>query len=307
MFLEPVILIAGATATGKSNLAVALAKKINGYVINGDSMQVYRDLSIITACPSNTEQQQIKHFLYGYLNGDQVCSAGKWAGDVVNVINENLGIPLICGGSGLYLHSIVDGLSTIPDVETSIRIKARDLIKNTDRQVFYQDLLKLDPLVENKININDTQRLTRAWELKQATGKSMFFWQNQPRKQLFNKKILILLRTDKNYLSKIILERLEQMIRQGVIDEIENLQRAHYDSSLPIMKVIGVKQFSDYLNNHATLEDAMLDIHNKTMQLVKRQNTWFNKYFSYDYVFDYHDNCSVDYIAECVTNSITKI
>ena len=176
---KKIILLAGPTASGKSKLAIQLAKKLKGEIINADSMQIYKEFSILSSRPNTFEIKKVKHHLYGTISVKKHFSAGDWLNEAkkkINICLKKKKIPIIVGGTGLYFNTITKGISKIPDIDIKTRSKVRNLYKRLGYQKFYEELLKLDPKVKNKILPTDSQRTQRAYEVKLKTKKSLFEW-----------------------------------------------------------------------------------------------------------------------------------
>ena len=219
-----IILISGPTASGKSLFAIKLAKKINGEIINADSMQVYKQLQILTARPKKINQKNIKHHLYGFLSVKKNFSTGAWlklASKKIQLIQKKNRVPILVGGTGLYFKSLTDGLVKIPNIPIKIRNKIRSLQKKIGQKKFYKKLIKLDPLVKNKINFNDVQRSIRAFEIKSFTGISITKWFKNT-KVLFDMDSFIKIYIDfpRAGLLERIIKRIDKMFEIGAITEV---------------------------------------------------------------------------------------
>ena len=220
-----IILIAGPTASGKSKFATQVAKKVKGEIINADSMQVYKQLNILTARPKKKDQKNIKHHLYGFQSVTKNFSSGHWLKLVKNKIKEiqkRNKVPILVGGTGLYFKSITEGLVKMPNISLRFRNKVRLLQKRIGQKKFYQNLIKIDPLVKNKINPNDTQRTIRAYEIKKFTKKSIIQW-FQKTKILFDPKNFVKIYIDfpREELISRIEKRVDQMFKEGAIIEVK--------------------------------------------------------------------------------------
>jgi len=273
-----IILISGPTASGKSNFAVKVAQKINGEIINADSMQVYKQLSILTARPKKKDQKNIKHHLYGFQSVTKNFSSGHWLKLVKNKIKEiqkRNKVPILVGGTGLYFKSITEGLVKMPNISLRFRNKVRLLQKRIGQKKFYQNLIKIDPLVKNKINPNDTQRTIRAYEIKKFTKKSIIQW-FQKTKILFNTKNFVKIYIDfpREELISRIEKRVEQMFKEGAIIEVKNFNRLKIKKDNSSKKIIGIEEISKLLNGEFSLIEAKERIFIKTRQYAKRQTTW---------------------------------
>jgi len=273
-----IILISGPTASGKSNFALKLAKKIDGEIINADSMQIYKELKILTARPNKAEQRKIRHHLYGHISANKNFSTGTWLKLAVNKIKEikrRKKIPIVVGGTGLYFQSLINGLVKIPIIPNKLRNKIRSLHKKYGQKKFYQKLLKLDPKVKNKFDPNDSQRSIRAFEIKTHTKISMYEWLNKT-KPIFNNRIFmkIYINFERLKLIKKIETRTKNMIKKGAIQEVIKFNKLKIKKDKSITKVIGIDELTQYLNNQIKLKEAKELIAIKTRQYAKRQTTW---------------------------------
>ena len=273
-----IILVAGPTASGKSKFAVNLAKKINGEIINADSMQVYKQLKILTARPNKKDQKKVKHHLYGIIDVKKSFSTGKWlklTTKKINEIRKRKKIPILVGGTGLYFQSLVNGLVKIPNIPINFRNKIRLLQKKIGQKKFYTKLLKIDPKVKNKFDLNDVQRSIRAFEIKTYTKVSMYDWISKT-KPIFNEKLFIKLyiEFDRQKLIERIKKRVKKMIQSGAIQEVAKFSKLKIKKDKSIYKVIGVVELNNYLNKKISLEQAKELISIKTRQYAKRQSTW---------------------------------
>ena len=273
-----IILISGPTASGKSNFALKLAKKIDGEIINADSMQIYKELKILTARPNKAEQRKIRHHLYGHISANKNFSTGTWLKLAVNKIKEikrRKKIPIVVGGTGLYFQSLINGLVKIPIIPNKLRNKIRSLHKKYGQKKFYQKLLKLDPKVKNKFDPNDSQRSIRAFEIKTHTKISMYEWLNKT-KPIFNNRIFmkIYINFERLKLIKKIETRTKNMIKKGAVQEVIKFNKLKIKRDKSITKVIGIDELTQYLNNQIKLKEAKELIAIKTRQYAKRQTTW---------------------------------
>ena len=275
---KKIILLAGPTASGKSKLAIHLAKKLNGEIINADSMQIYKEFSILSSRPSKFEMKKIKHHIYGTISVKKHFSAGDWfkeAKKKIDVCIQKRKIPIIVGGTGLYFNTITKGITKIPDIDFKTRSKVRNLYKLLGFKKFYEKLLELDPKVKNKILPTDSQRVQRAFEVKLKTKKSLFDWivKTKPEFLDFNlKKIFIDI--PRNELLEKISKRTELMFKQNCISEVKKFNRLKINKNLSANKLIGVQDINQYLKGTISLEECRELINIKTRQYAKRQNTW---------------------------------
>jgi tRNA dimethylallyltransferase len=276
--LNKIILIAGPTASGKSKLAIAIAKKIRGEIINADSMQVYKELSVLSSRPSNLDLKKIKHHLYGFQSVKKHFSTGAWLELVkkqVNLCLKNKKTPILVGGTGLYFEAITKGISKIPNINFKARNKIRELQKKLGQKKFYENLLKLDPLIKNKIKPYDTQRSVRAYEVKRFTKKSIFEWYKLTKSEFKKFQIIkIFIDVPREKLLKNISNRVEQMFKNDSINEVKLLLKLNIDPTLSANKIIGVREIKDHLSGNLKLSQAKELINIKTRQYAKRQVTW---------------------------------
>ena len=273
-----IILISGPTASGKSNFAIKLAKKINGEIINADSMQVYKELKILSARPDPKDYQKITHHLYGFHNVKKSFSTGDWIKLAVKKINElkkRKKTPIFVGGTGLYFKALTDGLVNIPNIPVRSRNKIRVLQETLGQKKFYQKLLKLDPKSKNKINHTDVQRSIRAYEVKLFTKKSLHDWFKKT-KSLFNEDEFYKIYIDfpRKDLIERIEKRTEKMIKMGAINEVKRFIKLKINKDNSVNKAIGINEIKEFLNQEKELRDIKEKISIKTRQYAKRQSTW---------------------------------
>jgi tRNA dimethylallyltransferase len=273
-----IILISGPTASGKSDFAIKIAKKINGEIINADSMQVYKKLEILTARPNKKKQKNIKHHLYGVINLNKKFSTGQWlkiAIESIKKIQKNKKIPILVGGTGLYFQALIEGLVKIPNIPLEFRNKIRLIQKKNGQKKFYKKLIKIDPTVEDKFDSNDTQRSIRAFEIKSFTKISMYEWLKKTKSEFKDKDFLKLyIDYKRKDLIKRITLRTHMMIEEGAIKEVKKFLKAKIKKDLSVNKVIGVDELTQYLKKEVNLEQAKELISIKTRQYAKRQATW---------------------------------
>ena len=276
-----IILIFGPTASGKSKFAIKLAKKLNGEIINADSMQVYKELKILTARPLLKEQKKIKHHLYGFQSVKKNFSTGQWlqlALKKIKEIKKKKKIPILVGGTGLYFKSLTDGLVKISKIPFEYRFKIRDLQKKIGQKKFYKKLLKIDPMVKGKINPNDIQRSIRAYEVKSFTKLSLYEWFNKTSKKFQDEEFIkIYLNYPREYIIEKINLRTKNMFKKGVINEVKKFTKLNVKKDKIINKVIGISEIQKYLNDDENLNKIIESISIKTRQYAKRQKTWGKK------------------------------
>ena len=273
-----IILIYGPTASGKSSYAIKLAKKINGEIINADSMQVYKELRILSARPSQKDYQKIKHHLYGFQSVKKKFSTGDWlklANNKIQEVKKRNKTPILVGGTGLYFKALTDGLANIPNIPFKTREKIRSLYKRIGSKNFYKRLKMLDPLTKNYINPADTQRSIRAYEVKLHTNKSIYDWFKKTKSNFkeneFYKIYIDLPRED--LLNRISI-RAKKMIENGGIQEVRNFIKLRVKKDKTACKAIGIGEVQEYLNKKIEIEQLIDKISIKTRQYAKRQTTW---------------------------------
>ena len=273
-----IILIYGPTASGKSDFAIKLAKKINGEIINADSMQVYKELKILTARPLKNDLKKIKHHLYGFQNSKMDFSTGDWLKIAIKKINEiknKKKIPILVGGTGLYFKALTEGLVEITAIPNKFRNKIRLLQKSIGQEKFYKKLLKLDPAIINHIKSTDVQRSIRAYEVGLFTKKSITEWYKST-KPKFKKKEFLKLYIDyprPKLIEKINL-RVRQMLDMGAVLEVKNFLKLKISKNKSVSKAIGVVEIKDLIKKKIDEDEVIEKISIKTRQYAKRQATW---------------------------------
>ena len=293
---KKIVLLAGPTASGKTKLAIYLAKKLNGEIINADSMQVYKDFQILSSRPNKNELRLAKHHLYGFQSSSAIFSTGKWLKLVKNKIDQ-IGskgkIPILVGGTGLYFRAITDGISKIPSIKSSDRNKIRRFHKRIGQAKFYEKLVKLDPISKLKISSTDTQRTLRAYEVKKYTKKSIYEWAKKT-KPLFSKFEIrkFYINTPKDQLLKNIELRTNSMIKKQCINEVIKFKKRRLKKSLSPNKIIGVQEIQRYLRGDFDQKSLIELINIKTRQYAKRQKTWSRAHMS-DWHMIYSSNSSI--------------
>ena len=275
-----IILIYGPTASGKSNYAIKLSKKIKGEIINADSMQIYKELKILSARPLKKDYQKIKHHLYGFQDVKKNFSTGDWlklANKKILEIKRQKKIPIVVGGTGLYFKALTDGLVNIPNIPKNFREKIRKLNKKLGNKKFFFRLKKLDPLIKNKINPSDSQRAIRAYEVKLYTKRSIYDWFKNTKNNYQNKDFYkIYIDFPREELLKRIYIRVQKMIKNGLVSEVKRLNKIRLHGDKTSKKAIGIKEVNEYLQKKIEIEDVIEKISIKTRQYAKRQRTWAN-------------------------------
>ena len=273
-----IILISGPTASGKSELAIDFAKKVNGEIINADSMQVYKELKILTARPIKENTNKIKHHLYGFQSVKNKFSTGQWLKLVKKKIKEIRNknkIPILVGGTGLYFKALTDGLVKIPKIPNKIRNKIRNMQTKIGQKKFYLKLLKKDKFIKNKIDPTDVQRSLRAYEVIYFTKKSIFEWYKKTKSQYkIDEFLKIYIDYPKEILVNKISKRVDQMIKDGAVEEVQNFEKLNLKSDNNLYKVIGIREIKDFIHKKTSLKEMKLNIVIKTRQYAKRQRTW---------------------------------
>ncbi len=275
-----VLIVAGPTASGKSALALALADRLRGTIINADAMQVYRELRILTARPTEEDEARIPHQLYGMQPAAQPSSVAAWreaALAAMTAAHEAGRLPILTGGSGLYFASLTDGLAEIPDPGPAARAEARALLKELGPTVLHQRLAEADPATAARIRPTDSQRIARAWEVWRGTGTGLAAWQTktQPEPHATWEFAAILLDPPRADLRAAITTRLKTMLDKGALDEVRALLALQLDPALPAMRAHGVPELSAHLRGELTLLQAATRTELVTGQYTKRQATWF--------------------------------
>ena len=273
-----IILIYGPTSSGKSEFAIKLARKVKGEIINADSMQIYKDLRILTARPLKEDLKKIKHHLYGFQDSKKDFSVGDWlkiATKKIEEIRKRKKIPILVGGTGLYFKALTDGLVEITSIPKRFRNKIRLLQKNIGQEKFYKKLLEIDPITIDYIRSNDVQRSIRAYEVKQFTKRSIIHWYKGT-KPNFKKKDFIKLYIDypRSDLIDKINQRVVKMMNMGVVLEVKRFLKLRISKNKSISKAIGIDEIKDFITKKELLDVVIEKISIKTRQYAKRQVTW---------------------------------
>jgi tRNA dimethylallyltransferase len=273
----PVALIAGPTASGKSALALALAEAAGGVIVNGDSAQVYRDLPVLSAAPTPDELARAEHRLYGYLDGPVPCSAADWAAAAQREIADIHGqgrLPILVGGTGLYLRTLLDGIAPVPEIDPEVRRRVREASLEENRAQLHE----LDPKAAARLKPADRARIARALEVVQSTGRTLAEWQQRREGGIAEEielRALILL-PPRDWLYRRCDERFAGMIEQGAIEEVKALLARKLDPQLPVMRGIGVREIAACLAGEISLDEAVAAGQRATRRYAKRQYTWFS-------------------------------
>ena len=272
----PLVLIAGPTASGKSALALRLAEATGGAIVNADSAQVYRDLPILSATPSAEDRARTEHLLYGMLDGAEPCSAADWAGMARTEIAQLHGegrLPVLVGGTGLYLRTLLEGIAPVPPIDLEIREK----IRGSSVAENLAELTPLDPVAATTLNPGDTSRIARALEVVKSTGRTLRAWQEQRAGGIgdaIEVRALVLL-PPRPWLYERCDRRFADMVEQGALAEVQALLARELDPDLPVMRAIGVPELGAHLRGELTLDQAVAAGSQATRRYAKRQYTWF--------------------------------
>ena len=282
---QPIVVIAGPTASGKSALAQAVAREFGGAIINADSMQVYRELRVLTARPTAAEEAALPHRLYGVIPASEACSAARWRGLALAAIAEAEAagrLPIVVGGTGLYLKALIEGLAPVPTVPAALRACLRALHVQVGTEGLHQRLQALDPGMAARIRSSDSQRVIRALEVVEASGRSLADWQQAATTlaeaeggPLARPFATIVLEPPRPALYARCDRRFEAMLAEGALVEVTTLLALELDPALPAMKAVGVSDLAKHLRGEITLEAAAVAARTATRRYAKRQITWF--------------------------------
>lgn len=272
------ILLAGPTASGKSALAVSIAKRLDGWVVNADSMQVYSGWQVLTACPDPAEMAEAHHRLYGAVDPSYRYSVGDWLRDITTILEEarEAGVvPVIVGGTGLFFTALTRGLSNIPAIPDAVRNAAETRLAEHGTQAFRRDLLAFDPSAAT-LDIVNPRRMIRAWEVMEVTGRSITDWAKDTPPALLPRERAtpLVIDADRDRLNARIETRFDQMIERGVLDEVAAMVARDLDLALPAMRAVGAPPLMAHLRGELSLEDAVTQAKTDTRRYAKRQRTW---------------------------------
>lgn len=280
-----IVLLAGPTASGKSQLALDLAQKRGGVVINADSMQVYGELRVLTARPSTADEAAIPHRLYGHVPARERYSVGRWLEDVAGALGEARAqglTPIVVGGTGLYFKALTEGLATIPTIAAEVRERIAEECSGESAEVLHRRLAAIDPEDAARIRPSDRARIVRALEVFEATGRSLAAWQERPVKPLIDpaETERTILDVDRKVLHERIGARVSRMLAAGALAEAKAVAALRLDKDLPAMKAIGLTQLVDHLEGSLSLDEALAGMRTETRRYAKRQMTWFRHQMS---------------------------
>lgn len=288
--MQPVIfVIGGPTASGKSLVAQNLAHVLNGVVVNADSIQLYRELPLLTAQPTLEEMAGLPHRLYGTLTSQDAVTAALWTTWTWKEIESAHGlnkIPIIVGGSGFYLKALTEGLSRMPEISSDIRLKGQIIKEEQGLEVIFNVLQHHDPETAKKLSPNDTQRILRAWEVWETTKIPISIWKRHhsiDAQKIQNYKFVkIYINPPRDQLYQKINKRVLEMMEKGVLNEVQNFSKLDISNNHPLLKAIGVHELTQYLKESISLDTAIDQMQTKTRQYAKRQITWFSNQFKAD-------------------------
>jgi len=274
----PALIVAGPTASGKSAFALALAQRIGGTIVNTDSMQVYRELRVLTARPTANEEAVVPHALYGTHPAAEPGSAASWRTEALAAMTaaRTAGrVPILTGGTGMYFAALTQGLADIPDPGPDARGEARRLLTELGPMASHAGLAKVDPATAARLASNDSQRIARAWEVWRGTGRGLAAWQNRTLAPAAWRFFAVRLDPPRETLREAIATRFAAMLKDGAIDEARALLALNLDPALPAMRAHGVPELAAYLRGTMSLEEAGRRTELVTGQYTKRQATWF--------------------------------
>ena len=279
MSLPSAILIAGPTSSGKSGLALAAAKEFGGTVINADSMQVYSAMRVLTARPSPEDEAAAPHRLYGILPPSDICSAARWRDMAAAAMEESWQagrVPIVVGGTGLYLRALAEGLSPVPDIPAGVRDRARALLSEMGNRDFHALLARRDPVMAARLDPGNSQRLARAWEVIEATGRSLADWQAlPPQGAVAARWLAFTLLPPRDALYAVCDGRFRRMVETGALEEVRAMMALDLESDRPAMKALGLAELTAHLRGELPLAEAMDRAAQATRNYAKRQMTWF--------------------------------
>ena len=286
MALGPVIIVAGPTASGKSGLGLELARRFEGVVVNADSLQVYRELRILTARPEAKAEAAVSHRLYGMVSASERFSVGQWltmAQREINTVHKAGGLPIFVGGTGLYIRSLITGIAHIPEVSAAVRHASTKLYRQLGGVTFRARLAARDPETAARLQDGDRQRLIRAWEVLEATGRPISEWQSDKSSGGLKSPFFVLaIMPRRAELYRACDLRFETMLRAGALEEVASLERLGLDPSLPAMKALGLPALFSHLRGDLSLDDTRRIACQATRNYAKRQYTWFRNQLTAD-------------------------
>jgi tRNA dimethylallyltransferase len=274
------VLLAGPTASGKSSAALALAQATGGVIVNADSMQVYRELRVLSARPSQSDEARAPHRLYGFVGVREPFSVAKWLAAIEPALAElrsNKRLAIVTGGTGLYFSALERGLSPIPEIDPEVRSEARQLHDKLGSQAFHAELTARDPRTAGQLHPSDAQRLMRAWEVIEQTGQGLAEWQEIKGKPAIDvaRSVRVLITPERDRLYARCDTRFDQMMEGAALEEARSIARLNLDESLPATRALGLRQLLRHLKGELSLEEAVQQAKRDTRRYAKRQLTWF--------------------------------
>lgn len=278
------VVIVGPTASGKSALALALAEKFHGVIINADGLQCYRDLPILTARPGPADEMRAPHRLYGFLGAREHINAAAWserAAETISELSVSGQVPIIVGGTGLYLMALMEGLADIPAIDDETRAEARDMTARLGPSYMHRMLAERDPDSAARISVADPQRIARAWEVLEATGQTLTWWQKQPRRPAVAADYhSVLIMPPREVLYAACDRRFDAMVTAGAAEQVQELLSSGIDDQAPVMRALGARELAAWILGGSTKEAALAAAKAATRQYAKRQVTWFRHQFN---------------------------
>ncbi|MBV00589.1 MAG: tRNA (adenosine(37)-N6)-dimethylallyltransferase MiaA [Rhodospirillaceae bacterium] len=295
------VIICGPTGSGKSSLALNLAEKFKGVIINADSVQIYREIKVLSGRPTSDDYRQAPHRLYGVMSIFKPCTLGIWRKMALETIKEcdlSGHLPIICGGTGLYIKFLLNELSPIPDIPPSIKLEAREKLEELGNENFRELLLKNDPVSACRIKLGDTNRLLRAWEVFTATTKPLSYWHEQSRETGSKDKFFkVCLMPKREVLYSKCDKRFLDFVELGAIEEAEALNFITASPELPASKTLGLLELIKYTKGELKLSEAIEQAQRTTRRYAKRQLTWFRHQFDEDFLIQ--DLCCRKTVSDC--------
>ena len=309
----PVVVIAGPTASGKSGLALKLAERLDGEIVNADSMQIYKDLPILSAIPSPSDQARIAHHGYAVLDAGERCSVARWLNLTREIISDLHGrgkIPIMVGGTGMYIRAAIEGISPIPDIDPAFRQEASAQFDAIGGAAFRKSLAEKDPVLAARLNDGDRQRLIRGMEVVLATGTPLSRLQDIPLEGKLNATFTtIAIMPPRDQLYDAINQRYPMMLADGGIEEAAQLMKRGLDPSLPLMKAVGLPPVFSYLRGEIEKDEMVSMACQDTRRYAKRQMTWFNNQYQANFREDseYSEQLSESFIKKILSNVIFNV
>ena len=294
------ILLCGPTASGKSALGMALARKTGGCIVNADALQVYDGWRVLTARPSENDEHAVKHHLYGHVAMSQTYSVGAWLRDVARVLADCEKQVIILGGTGLYFSALTSGLAPIPVTPDDIRARGNEIRERANTVEFIEYLAQNDPETLAKVDQQNAMRLQRAWEVLETTGRGLSSWQEDTPEPLLSLQDVtpVVLNSKPEWLNKRIARRFDVMVNNGALDECRAILNTGWEPSLPSSRALGARELIAYLNDECTLDEAQETASIATRQFAKRQRSWFRNKMQNWHQVDLDDTTDLELLAE---------